>query len=336
MEFLKGIGHEPTLLYVQPKKEILRNQLKSYIKHILGLIVPKFNIKRQREKILDFEKNFINPKTLPITTHDELVTYKESFDAYIVGSDQVWRPTMYPYIEEAFFGFLNNNTIKIAYAASFGVSDCEFSETQIKKFSKDLKSFDLITVREKSGVSMCRKHFNVRASHVVDPTMLVDLMIFETLVSDDISPCIATYILDRTERKLRLSSDIAESFENDIIHLYPDVRSNRLSERQFRSVPQWLSVIKSSTFVVTDSFHGCVFAILFNKSFVVFDNAERGSARILSLLEMFGLEGRLVTDKMSKIELNTLPAIDWVSVNKIVETERSKSRALLVEVLGDA
>lgn len=105
------------------------------------------------------------------------------FDAIVVGSDQVWRPLYYQPIEEAFLSFLGDADIKrVAYAASFGVDYCEYTEEQRKFCSSLLKKFNAVSVRESSGVQLCQEYFDTKAVQALDPTLLLSVDDYRILI----------------------------------------------------------------------------------------------------------------------------------------------------------
>ena len=224
------------------------------------------------------------------------------FDAIVVGSDQIWRPKYYGKIENAYLAFAKDWNIKrIAYAASFGTDDWEYTPEQTKMCGKLLKLFDAVSVREASGVGLCKEHFGVEAQHVLDPTMLLDKEDYIRLIKAAGTPkskgTLLNYILDETPEKLSLIENVAK--EKNLIpfrvNSRVEDRTAPLEERIQPPVEQWIRGFYDAEFVVTDSFHACVFSILFGKPFVVVGNKERGMARFKSLLKMFGLEDRLVS-----------------------------------------
>lgn len=224
------------------------------------------------------------------------------FDAIIVGSDQVWRPKYYGKIENAYLAFAKDWHIKrIAYAASFGTDDWEYTPEQTKTCGELLRMFDAVSVREASGVQLCKEHFGVEALHVLDPTMLLDKEDYIHLIEAAGTPkskgTLLNYILDDSPEKRALIEWVAR--ENNLVPFRVNSRvedhAAPLEERIQPPVELWLRGFYDAEFVVTDSFHACVFSILFGKPFVVVGNKERGMARFESLLKMFGLEDRLVS-----------------------------------------
>ena len=136
----------------------------------------------------------------------------------------------------------------------------------------------------------------MNASHVLDPTMLLDVQDYVDLVKRADIPkskgTLLCYILDETESTTDLISRLAS--ETGLVPFRGNSRvedwSAPLAERIQPPVEQWLRGFMDAELVVTDSFHACVFSILFHKPFVVVGNKERGLARVKSLLKMFGLE----------------------------------------------
>lgn len=231
---------------------------------------------------------------------------EKDYDMIIVGSDQVWRPcynnSFYNSIENSFLDFAQSWNIKrIAYAASFGTDEWEFTEEETKKCAALAKLFDAVSVREMSGIGLCRDKLGVDAVHVLDPTLLLDREDYVSLIEKNgrtIRPKgqLMCYILDETKEKKDLIALIADT--KNLIPFRANARIDdataTLSEKVQPPVEQWLRDFQEAEFVVTDSFHACVFSIIFNKPFVVVGNKKRGMSRFQSLLETFGLKDHLL------------------------------------------
>lgn len=224
------------------------------------------------------------------------------FDVIVVGSDQVWRPEYSQPIDFAFLSFLGNSKIKrISYAASFGVDFCEYSEEQLNICSSLLKKFDAISVRETSGVELCSNYFGVNAVQMIDPTLLLSADDYRVLINYAVTRTskgtMLVYILDKTEEKISLVNKIAA--EKGLITFWldsPDAQNENIPLKNYVKMPveQWLRSFDDAEFIFTDSFHGCVFSIIFRKQFLAIGNIERGLSRFLSLLKLFSLEDRLI------------------------------------------
>ncbi len=249
-------------------------------------------------------------------------------EAIVVGSDQVWRPRYFGNIEDAFLGFASEwNISRVSYAASFGTDKWEYSEGEMQRCRALMARFDSVSVREDSAVDLCREYLGVEAEHNVDPTMLLKREDYERLVENSAVPKSAgnlmVYVLDNTVEKQTAVAAVAAA-KNLKPFAAKSEGGRELSKRIEPPVEEWLRGFIDAEFVVSDSFHACVFSIIFNKPFVVFGNKERGISRFESLLKMFGLEDRLVFSSKD-IETIISKEIDWQSVNSILEAQQQKS-----------
>lgn len=255
------------------------------------------------------------------------------FDAFVVGSDQVWRPKYFGQniISNAFLSFAKDwNVKRISYAASFGTEEWEYTEAQTSECKEWIKRFDAVSVRESSAVQLCKEHLDVDALHVLDPTMLLSatdyIQLFKEANTPKSSGSLMCYILDETEDKQKVVSNVEETLHLTAFSVNSkyEVRTAPLEERIQPPVEAWLRGFYDAEFVVTDSFHACVFSILFEKPFIVYGNKDRGMARFHSLLSIFGLENRLVTSSAEAQKLISVP-IDWSLVNAKKKEWQEKS-----------
>ena len=285
-----------------------------------------------------FIDKYINPRVIRSFKH---VDSKE-YDAFVVGSDQVWRPRYFGKIDDAFLAFTNDwEVIRVAYAASFGTDQLEYSYEQLDRCSKLLENFNAVSVREDSGVKVCSEWFDCdRAVQVLDPVLLADPKIYEGLSAKasghKAKGKLLTYILDPSKEKDAVIGFVSKvsGLGTEDVSVHPYDKSKPLAERVVPSLEDWLAAFADAEFVVTDSFHGCVLSILMHKRFIAVGNSRRGLSRMSSLLEMFGLDQRLVhgIDPEDDGEF-FLAEPDWAEVDRILEEERKKSGAFLTEAL---
>lgn len=262
-------------------------------------------------------------------------------DAIVVGSDQIWRPRYAPSIYTAFLSFAKNWRIKrVAYAPSFGTDEWEYNLWQEYYCKLLVRKFDALSVREQSGVELCNLHFGVAAELVLDPTMLLTTEYYESLIREEelekSDGDFFVYVLDRNDITVKIEQEICSRLELKAFYSSTDNRNANISERVATKVEAWLKSFYDAEFILTDSFHACVFSILFNKPFVVYGNRKRGLARFHSLLSMFHLTDRLVSVETSNFETAILAPIDWTKVNKILQEQREFSFKFLRESLSKA
>lgn len=227
------------------------------------------------------------------------------YDALVVGSDQVWRPLYFKglwrtMIDNAFLGFAKDSNLKrCAYAASLGVDYWEYTEEETRTCSELINLFDAVSVRESSAVALLDKYFKVRAQHVLDPTLLLSPSDYKQLIKDEPKSegNLLVYILDEVEEKLYLVEQIIKEKKLRPFKVINNAKKvDPVQQRIQPKVETWLKGFEDAEFVVTDSFHACVFAIIFGKPFVVVTNKGRGSARFDSLLTSFDMKEHLISE----------------------------------------
>lgn len=276
---------------------VCKRLIKRYIlgKDIDILRAPHESIRKNTDR---FIRQYINKYKFRNWTSN----IAEKFDAIIVGSDQIWRPEYFQPIEIAFLSFLGDSKIKrISYAASFGVDKCEYTKEELNNCSLLLKKFNAVSVRENSGVKLCSNYFGVNAVQMLDPTLLLSADDYKTLIDNVITKPsngnMLVYVLDKTKEKINLVDRIATKKGLTPFWLdSPGEHKNNfpLKEQVKMPVEQWLRSFMDAEFVFTDSFHGCIFSIIFQKQFLAIGNKERGISRFYSLLEIFSLMDRLI------------------------------------------
>lgn len=341
---LQRMGHEAIVLQREfDRQYTFCGGCVYYAKHLVKMLIGRreswhYVVSQERRDYIAkntyrfIEKN-INPRSKHIYSTEQLAEAVDSFhlDAIIVGSDQVWRPDYSPRISNYFLDFLpeDSKIKRISYAASFGGDNWTFSLEETKQCAALLQKFNAVSVREESAIKLCKEHFGVNAVQSLDPTLLLD-------AEDYLRICperkggrgnLFCYVLDMNPQKQAVINRIAENtgkkvFESmptlppDTYNLYGDI-----DKCVYPPVEDWLSAFNEADMIVTDSFHGTVFSIIFNKPFYVIGNEGRGLARFQSLLSMFGLEDRLITSD----NVDVSGEINWEKVNSCRERLREES-----------
>lgn len=332
-QVLKRLGHEPkTIDFVGRTSftgyllSICKQLLISALKCRRPQVRPYVAIPAFRNPIMaDFVNNHID-RTRIVHSYTKEIINEEHFDAVITGSDQVWRPMYNRYIEDMFLKFVPSSVKKIAYAASFGVDNWEYNDKQTDRCAKLAKRLDAICVREATGVELCKTHLDVNAEHVLDPTILAGAEVYGPLLKENTEEqdYLFAYILDITPEKQAYVESIAKSKGLKVIIKSAD-KSATLS------VEDWLSMIANSSMVVTDSFHGTVFSLLFHREFYSIVNVARGGTRFASLLSPLGLEHRM--GDVSQLQSIEPSPIDWQQVDHILDKQRQDSINFLTNAL---
>ena len=316
-QVLKKMGHTPITLDYMPSLSFWRyvlyagkNVLCSIFQSKRHPIKPYHRFLERPDAIDEFVRNNID-KTRTIPQYSKSVLRKNGIEAIIVGSDQVWR---YAYntnvFEDMFLAFASDYPVrKIAYAASFGVEKWDYPEVMTEKARSLAKLFDGISVREDSGVALCREKLMVEAKTVLDPTLLLDVSDYEKFCRSphpEEEPYLAAYVLDLNEDKIAYINSVANT-------LNLKVRQMTVSDKG-EPVEEWLSTIRNAEFVITDSYHGSLFSIIFEKQFCTIANKERGADRFNTLFSKLGLEERLMDRVLP--EQSPVGSIDYVRVNQ--------------------
>ena len=287
---LRDLGHNPTTFDRGYKATPWWLYLCSWLKTFICFFIP--GKMRPFAKVIPVEKrlavfeDFISKnisKTIPVTGIASIPNLAQDFDAIVVGSDQIWRPKYAPNIEESFLGFLKKgNTRRIAYAVSFGVDYWEYSPKQTKTCAALAKKFDAVSIREESGVILCKEYLGIDATWVLDPTLLLKKEDYIEICKDvpvETKQILAAYVLNIDDSIMKLCETIAKEQNLELRFFSADSKANL-------SIQEWLAIFRDASYVVTDSFHGTVFSIIFGKEFKCLYNETRGSARFEPLLRL--------------------------------------------------
>ena len=346
MTVLKDMGHEPVIIMRRHNERSVNLVLRA--KYFLKGIVHSFQTRRLCPLVYGKEKDYsylgmfmhhfvekwIQPQTPFLYSTDELRTYcKDKFDAYVVGSDQVWRAIYVPEIENYFLNFTIGWPVKrFSYAASFGTLMPEYNQQEIANCGCLIKHFDSISVRERKSIEVfSRFRWKVNnVQYVVDPTLLLGADEYKRIIPQKDNCCtnkVFYYILDNNDKIQKMLDYIGEKLNLPI----SGISNIQKKYKPLPSVEFWLSEINNSDFIVTDSFHGMVFSIIFNKPFVVLLNNGRGSERFESFLSELSLADRVCND-FDAIDQILHKRINWDIVNSTINSLRVQSLSFLKKI----
>jgi hypothetical protein len=232
-----------------------------------------------------------------------------NFDYLMVNSDQTWNSKNIEYLyDQGFLRFAKESNInKFIYGASLGVDFWRYSKEFDKNAKLLLKNFTGVSVRERGAVDIVYNHLGIKPLFVLDPTFLIDKNYYLNILVDykgniDLNnKYLLVYILDENELLKKFIEDTSKVLNYKIFKV-------NINEKNYTE--NFIFGINISNAVITDSFHGTIFSIIFNKPFLSFINSNRGKLRFDSLIETFGLNNRInffVNISKSDIELLTTP-----------------------------
>ncbi|AJR09500.1 polysaccharide pyruvyl transferase family protein [Photobacterium gaetbulicola] len=345
-KYIESLGYDVEHIDFIPQDDskTLKRQLRTYLGKVARALklLPPLSEKKQKgaknNEVFDyFRYNWIKTSNEKFTTGDDLKRYNFEYDAVVVGSDQVWRPA---YTTDNmmfyFLSFLPDNVRRVAYAASFGVSEWESKyNNKVNLVKKELEKFKAISVREDTGVSICEETFGVTSEHVLDPTLLVGREFFQSLlpVTSKLKYHKVVYYKLDVDAEFKLFIDkVSQSYSNSVENIYLEKTG---ADYSFYPVDMWVDKIAKSDVVITDSFHCVCLSILFEKEFVCIINENRGISRIKSLLHALGIEGRLFNN-VNDIDFSKLEKIDYQNkVNDKLELLRESSSEFIKKALDE-
>ena len=334
-QVLKSLGHDPVTIdayerYSTP--HYVYNCIRVLLQRLQGkrrAIPKRYKGSLRNELMGQFVEQRI-AKTRVMWDYNRSIVRRYHLDGLLVGSDQVWRADYNgSRIEDMYLRFAEGLPLRrVAYAASFGIDTWDYSPEQTAACAALAQQMDAISVREESGVELCREHLGVDAKCVLDPTLLLDAQAYLPVIDSDWhedEPYLAVYCLDMTPAKEAFCNRLAKQ-QGLTVQYYSAGWKATLT------VEQWLAMFQQATMVVTDSFHGTVFSILFHKDFYTLCNPDRGNTRTSGLLFKLGLEDCLLSDMEPKEPI--MRDRDWADVDSRLDALRKDSVGFLKEALA--
>lgn len=341
-ETLKGLGHEveiidyrPDYLEIPYKPFVVPSyRNRGFFRFLRSFIVQivLYPIKRIRyNKFNRFILEKLNLSKERITIGDPLSI---SYDAIIWGSDQIWNPEITKGYDPIFCGELNLDvkTKKIAYAGSTEGKDIKTKD--IHFLIANLREFNSLSVREFDLAQRLHKELNLPVPVVLDPTLLSDVAFFDQIAINPLlkNPYILTYQVRTDSTVDKVSSQIAATKSLDVKDLDAFWKKDNIFNDLMTSSPEeFLGLVKHASYIVTTSFHGVAFSIIFRKQFICVLNENYGNSRIRNVLQMFNLEDRIYSEQ----NFNTVlfRDINYDDVHSILTRKRTESLDFLLEAL---
>lgn len=323
-KYLRDAGHDAYLIRYknEERSPLWKRCLKAFNLSLLYKHL-KYKInscKVKKEQICndrhfdEFRKNYINQSEKFYSSYKELKENPPEADVYIVGSDQVWNFSFLKkiknssYIHSYMLDFGKETTKKMSYAASWSMNS--LSNELIAEIKPLLQKFSYVSVREKNGIDLCKQCGYDKAEFVCDPTMLLDVDVYRKLYKSE--------VIRKQDKKYLLLYMLNNECDFDIQKVYDFAKEKKLEvvyvtgngvvdkrEKLFATILEWLYLIDNAEYIVTNSFHCCVFSSLFEKKYGVVKLKGKSSGmntRMFALFNLLGIEERFVDDDFSNIE----------------------------------
>jgi hypothetical protein len=317
--YLKKQGHEPVVL----QREAI-SALKLWVKTALckvGLFKYIDGTYGVGELIRPFVKAHLNcTPVVNATWKLERLCKQHALDAVLVGSDQVWRREFaLKFGYDNFLDFVPSGMPKVSYAASFGLSDWGYTPSETERIKKLLAEFKGVSVREEEGVALCSEYLGVEAQWHIDPTLLLEAKDYERVSSPRLIA--EKYVFVYWLGDEGAIAPVLKKYEKEGVRV---CQINLRSNACLPSVGDWLSYIKYAVMVVTDSFHGIVFSMIFNTPFHVFCNQAGGFGRIQSLFKALQIQHKISDGEA---------AVDYSALNNRIKVLQAEACDYLKSVL---
>lgn len=296
--------------------------------------------RRERAAGRNFEKfrrRFLN-LTHVCRNMDDLSELNASLDSFVVGSDQVWRfRYVYRFLQEYLLAFAAPSKTLFSYAASFGTDFWEGNDQATEIMREKLLRFNRVSVREESGIVICREAFGSEAVRVLDPTLLLSAADYAPIIKESQLKLpgryVAKMILDETPEAAAEVERLAKEKGWEVVDIYGSRKKIGGKEAMLcRPVGDWLKLLQNADYVVTDSFHCVCFSLIFEKQFICVVNPERGISRLDSLLGIFGLRDRLI-DSLKGFRPDGRET-DYRQIERLLQEERKKAYRYLSDCLS--
>ncbi len=322
------------------KKEFDDAFVKKIIKDFF-IFLNKIGIIKDTSKYAFKSKQF--QKKYFVTTRkcnkDNITQVSKEFDILLCGSDQIWAPSVF---DETYLFAFANNANKNSYAASLGLNSIPV-ELQ-PKYKKFLSDFNKISVREQQGQKLLSQ-IGIKSQVVLDPTFLLEknqwVKISNNKVVDKQKKYIFCYLLGKNKKQLEYIKNYQNKTKLELIIYSP---TNDISEYRFKNVikrigpEEFVSYVSNSEHIFTDSYHGCIFSIIFEKKFHIFlrfdDKNDKNSqnSRIYNLVNILNIENALITD-YDKPNLHEIE--DYERINSILNKNKKNSFDYLSSILEE-
>lgn len=348
-KYLRDAGHDAYLIRYDPRDDYIMPFWKKAIKAFNPVELSRFVRYKLEDFVLydkikkannlrqfdTFRKKYIRQSEKIYYFYEKLAEEPPEADVYMSGSDQVWNPDLLLFektknqLRAYFLNFGDAEKKRIAYAASFGKE--KVADDFVQEIAPLLKKFDYVSVREKSGLNICRQ-CGVKAEWVPDPTMLLTASDYRALYSpinqpDDKSPYCLLYMLkNECDFPIKAIYGWAKGMNIKVLYITGNSKYDKY-EKIYATIPEWLYLIDKAEYVITNSFHCSVFSLLFQKKFGVIPLKGKYfgmNSRFASLFDIFNIKQRFIDNSFDVLDIK----INWDKIGDIFKNIQSSCNLL--------
>ena len=357
-QYLRNVGFDVYLIRYYPRSDVARLSMwKKILKIFDPVMLKRYFVYRKRKVFgennnrdnlrgfASFRDKHIRQSEKIYYSYKELIENPPIADVYIVGSDQVWNTfgtSIHRGINRvnAFLLNFGDSSIKrISYAASFGKTQNELGSDFVEVFTPLLQKFNYVSVREISGLEICKLCGIDDAEWVPDPTVLLDAEAYrflydaEQMVKKTNKPYCFLYLVgNQFTFPVQAIYNWAKKKKIEIVYIAGNWRQDK-HEKTYATIPEWIYLLEHAEYVLTNSFHATIFSLLFRKNFCIIPSVGEGvgmNSRFDSLFQLFGIENRFVNTDFSIFD----ESIDWQVVSNTFQQLRNTCK--LSTIIMDA
>lgn len=313
------------------RKHINKIGLLRSIKVAICLFLEKNFIKGTKDLFKSFRDRYLNVATVKYYKNQDLIDNPPQYESYIVGSDQVWNPYFKSVIGDSYFlDFASKDSNKISYAASITQ---DIDHELIDEYRDKIQEFDYISIRESTHLELLNEIIDKEVVVTLDPTLLLEK---EKWTSISVKPnikekYILVYNLENNPEAIKIANRISTEKGYRVVTYYKKrFLDKNKKEFRYEGPAEFLGYFENAEFVVTTSFHGTAFSVIFNKPFYTIPHTTRGD-RMIDLLTSIKLDDRIIytENELEEVDYH----INYTVPNQLLNNRRQESIEFLKRAL---
>lgn len=343
MRYLQQMGNEVQIIDYKPDylsnhyKILSINNPKYKKNNIIKLIYLIFKLPerllalRHKKKYDEFKQKYLNITSIRYKSNEELKNRLPEADIYICGSDQIWNCEFKNGKDPAFYlDFVPKGKIRASYAASFATESINNKYQNIVK--ERIKKLDYVSVREISALNVLKNLDIHNGIQVMDPVFLLNKEEWDSMTYKINEKYIFVYDFDNSDLIKDIAIDLANEKELKIYTAFKSDYSNRNMKNM--GPIDFISYIKNAEFIISNSFHGTAFSIIFEKDFIVINRKEKINTRMRDVLNELNIRNRLIDRDYDLSSI--IKRIDYTEVNKHLNDKINISKKYLDKIISSS